>query len=69
MTQPTTITDIAAAANPERIIRPCVGCEVFAYDPVQCAACYAALYPRLDPPIHCECREAGSVVLCGNCGL
>ena len=41
-----TISEIAAACNPERVIRPCVGCETFDHDPQHCAECYAALYPR-----------------------
>ena len=43
-----TISEIAAACNPERVIRPCVGCETFDHDPHHCAVCYASLYPRAD---------------------
>lgn len=43
------IQAIAAAADPERVTRPCVGCFVVFQDPANCARCYANLYPRPNP--------------------
>jgi len=44
------IQEIARAADPERVTRPCVGCVGVLQDPANCARCYANLYPHPNPP-------------------